>query len=109
MSLYIHPWRVEMDIQEVKIGTRFELELINSLGEKKSQTYISQLVETSTKSDLLVLCPIFESKYVFIATGSNIRITGTIIMPQFDLQPIKFVGAGVIGGTPDQQIEGCRF
>jgi c-di-GMP-binding flagellar brake protein YcgR len=63
-----------MDIQDAKIGTRLELELINSFGTKIGQTYVSQLIDIKNKEDIIILCPIFESQFVFIASGSNVRI-----------------------------------
>ncbi|MCX8129309.1 MAG: flagellar brake domain-containing protein [Clostridia bacterium] len=62
-----------MNIREIVIGTRLEVELINSLGEKTGQTYVSQLIDIVNNEDALILCPIYESKFVFIAQGSNMR------------------------------------
>lgn len=63
-----------MRIQEVKIGTRLELEIINREGLKIGLTYISQLLEISNSESIIISCPIYESKYVFIALGTNVRI-----------------------------------
>jgi c-di-GMP-binding flagellar brake protein YcgR len=60
-------------MNEIKIGTRLELELINGLGEKIGQTYISQIIDI--KGDNIVIAvPIRESRVLFIPIGSKARM-----------------------------------
>ncbi len=62
-----------MNMNEIKIGTRLELELINGLGEKIGQTYISQIIDI--KGDKIVIAaPIHESRVLFIPIGSKARM-----------------------------------
>jgi c-di-GMP-binding flagellar brake protein YcgR len=64
-----------MDIKKVKIGTKLELELINSLGEKIGQTYISQLTDVFDMQNISIGAPIHESRLMLITSGTKVRIT----------------------------------
>ena len=64
-----------MDIREIKIGTKLELEIINHEDMKLGMTHASQLLEIVNAESLTILNPIHESKYAFIALGTRIRIT----------------------------------
>lgn len=63
-----------MNIQDIKIGTKLEIELINSAGEKIGQTFISQIMDITDSTNIVVAAPMFESKIAFIPTGEKIRL-----------------------------------
>lgn len=63
-----------MNINEIKIGTRLELELINGLGEKIGQTYISQIIDIKDGDKIVLAAPIHESRVLFIPIGSKARM-----------------------------------
>lgn len=62
-----------MNIFEVKLGTRLEIDLINSLGEKIGKTYISQLMEIVDRHSIIMAAPIHESRLMFIPNGTRVR------------------------------------
>jgi c-di-GMP-binding flagellar brake protein YcgR len=62
------------NIKGIKIGTRFELELVNSLGEKVGQTYISQLIDSLDGDKIAIATPIRGSRVLFIPIGSTARL-----------------------------------
>lgn len=63
-----------MNINDIKVGTRLEIELLNNTDEKVGQTYISQIVDIIDDSTLLVAAPIHESRLSLIPTGTKIRL-----------------------------------
>lgn len=64
-----------MLIEKIKTGTRLELEIITPEGQRLGLTHISQFIEVVNPTNILISCPIFESKYVFIALGTPLRLT----------------------------------
>lgn len=64
-----------MKLHELQTGTRLELELINNLGVKIGNTYISQLLEPVRGTDMIISAPIFESRLIFVALSTNLHIT----------------------------------
>lgn len=63
-----------MNITDVRIGTRMELELVNRMGDATSQLYVTQLIDILNENEIIIPCPIFESKFVFIATETRVRL-----------------------------------
>ncbi len=64
-----------MTPQEIKIGTRLELELLNKIGEKVGYTYVSQLLEQQESNCMVISAPIFEAKLIFIPRQAQLRLT----------------------------------
>ncbi len=60
-------------ITDTKIGTRFEIELLDSLGGKIGSTYTSQLLDIKDSENLTIAAPIQESRLMLIPSGSSIR------------------------------------
>lgn len=60
---------------DAKIGTKFEIELIDSLGGKIGSTYTSQLLDIRDDEHIVIASPIHESRLLLIPSGSTIRCT----------------------------------
>lgn len=60
---------------EVKLGTRLELELFDTNGEKVGRTYVSQLLEHQSHNLLVISAPIFEARLVYIPDNMPIHLT----------------------------------
>jgi len=63
-----------MDVKKIPIGTKFDLELINSIGERIGKIYISQLLDVIDSKNIIMSCPIHESRLTFIANGTHVRV-----------------------------------
>lgn len=63
-----------MDAAKIPLGTKFDLELINSLGERIGKVYVSQLLDITDSQNIIISCPIHESRLTFIANGTKIRV-----------------------------------
>ena len=64
-----------MTPQEIGLGTRLELELLNRHGEKVGHTFVSQLLEYQSDGQLVISSPIHEARLGFIPRDVNIRLT----------------------------------
>lgn len=64
-----------MTPQEIKIGTRFEFEMLNNRDEKVGNTFVTQLLEHQSDSSIVISAPISESRVIFVPTGITIRLT----------------------------------
>ncbi|HEX2947669.1 MAG TPA: PilZ domain-containing protein [Clostridia bacterium] len=64
-----------MTPQEIDLGTRFELELLNRQGEKVGNTFVSQLLEHQADGSMVISSPIHEARLVFIPMDVHIRLT----------------------------------
>ncbi len=64
-----------MTANEINLGTRLELELLNRQGEKVGNTFVSQLLEHQGDGLLVISSPIHEARLVFIPRDINIRLT----------------------------------
>jgi c-di-GMP-binding flagellar brake protein YcgR len=64
-----------MQFKELQTGTRLELELINSLGEKIAGPYVSQLLEPVSETRMIISTPIFESRLIFIPLNGKLHIS----------------------------------
>lgn len=60
--------------QHIRIGTKLELEVINNLGQKQGNTYISQLIDIVDPDTIMIAAPIYGSRVIFIPTGAKLRI-----------------------------------
>lgn len=63
-----------MNIREIAIGTKLELEVLTNQDQKIGLTHMSQMIELIDSQNVAILCPIHESKYVFITLGTRVRI-----------------------------------
>jgi c-di-GMP-binding flagellar brake protein YcgR len=64
-----------MRFEELKVGTRLELELLDSKGERIGNIYISQILDAVRRDNIIVSAPIYESRLIFIPVGAKMRIT----------------------------------
>lgn len=64
-----------MKLQDIQIGTRLELELLNKNSEKIGNTYISQLLEHPGNSIMVISSPIFEARLIYIPLQAQLRLT----------------------------------
>lgn len=65
-----------MNFEEIPIGTRLELDLLDGAGQKAGHTYVSQLLEPiSDHASVVISTPISEAKLIFIPLGQRVRIT----------------------------------
>jgi len=62
-----------MTPQEIRIGTRLELELLNNV-EEAAQIYVSQLLEIQGSGTIVVSSPIYEARLIFIPPLERIRL-----------------------------------
>ena len=58
----------------LRIGIKLELEVVNSLGDRIGQVYISQLMDILDESNIVIAAPIHESRLMLITPGTKIRI-----------------------------------
>lgn len=63
-----------MILDDIGIGTRLELELIDKDGKKIGKTFISQVYEPLANNSMLILSPIFESRLIYIPVNALIRL-----------------------------------
>jgi c-di-GMP-binding flagellar brake protein YcgR len=63
-----------MNIQELKIGTRLEIEQLDRDGKNRGPVYVSQLLHAPSERNVVIASPIFESVDVPIHTGSHLRV-----------------------------------
>ena len=63
-----------MTPQEIQIGTRLELDLLNKNSEKSGSTYISQLLEHQESSTMVISAPIFEARLIYIPLEAQLRL-----------------------------------
>jgi|LSQX01.2.fsa_nt_gb c-di-GMP-binding flagellar brake protein YcgR len=64
-----------MTPQEIKIGTRFEFEMLDSNYERVGHTLVSQLLELQPDGSMVISVPISEARIVFVPTGITVRLT----------------------------------
>ena len=63
-----------MDIKTIGIGTRLELELFNSKGEKQRPLLVSQFEGMLSQNEIEVVAPIYEGKIYPVHTGTIIDV-----------------------------------
>ncbi len=63
-----------MILQDIQIGTRLELELLNKNNEKVGNAYISQLLEHQENNLMVISAPIFEARLIFIPLQSQLQL-----------------------------------
>lgn len=64
-----------MTLSEIKLGTRFELELFDNNGEKVGRTYVSQLLEHQSQNLLVISAPISEARLIYIPDNMPIHLS----------------------------------
>ena len=64
-----------MFVRDIKIGTRLELNRLNSLGDVQGDTYVSQILEHHGRDMLVISAPIHESRIIYIPDGMRINLT----------------------------------
>lgn len=64
-----------MDIFDVSIGTRLDLEIVNNSNESMSKSYACQLIDIIDKENIIVPIPIQQTRVIFIPTNARMRIT----------------------------------
>jgi len=64
-----------MTPRNIRLGTRFELEIIEKNGEKVGGTYISQLLEHQKDGLLVISVPIYGTQLVFIPDNILLRLS----------------------------------
>jgi|GEM_PF-736230 c-di-GMP-binding flagellar brake protein YcgR len=63
-----------MTLQEIKIGTRLELDILSKYGEKVGNTLVSQLLEYQDDGTMVISAPIYESRVFYIPSDVTIRL-----------------------------------
>lgn len=63
--------------QDVQIGTRLELVVLNNKGEKTGSTYISQMLEYHDDGFILISAPISEARLIYIPDDTHISLSFT--------------------------------
>lgn len=63
-----------MKTSEMKLGIKLEMEIINSIGERIGQSYVSQLMDIIDKDNITIAAPIHEARLMLITNGTRIRI-----------------------------------
>ncbi|MGI6779013.1 MAG: flagellar brake protein [Acetivibrionales bacterium] len=63
-----------MNITELKIGTRLEIELLNHLGDKKGPAYVSQLLRIVDQENIIIASPIHKSVVIPVHAGTRVRV-----------------------------------
>lgn len=64
-----------MTLQEIKIGTRLELEIQNKSGEKVGSALISQMQEYQEDGLIVISAPIYEARLIYLPNDVQIRIS----------------------------------
>ncbi len=64
-----------MEIKELKVGTRLELDILGNNGQRIGSTYISQVLEPVKNKDLVISAPIYESRLIYVPVNGKVRIT----------------------------------
>ena len=64
-----------MEVRDLKIGTRLELEILGSTGKRMGNTYISQVLEPVKDRSLIISAPIYESRLIYVPVNGKVRIT----------------------------------
>ena len=64
-----------MDINDVKLGTRLELEVLDDFGERINNIYVSQVLEPVVNGNVVISTPIFENRLIYIPLDHRVRIT----------------------------------
>lgn len=64
-----------MEVIDLNIGTRFELEILGTNGNRIGTTHISKLLEHVNERTLIVSAPIYESRLIYVPLNGKVRIT----------------------------------
>ncbi len=64
-----------MEVRDLKIGTRLELEILDGDGKKIGNTYVSQVLEPVKDRTLIISAPIYESRLIYVPMNGKVRIT----------------------------------
>jgi c-di-GMP-binding flagellar brake protein YcgR len=63
-----------MNIKEYKIGSRLEIQQLDSSGKGRGPVYVSQLLHAPNEKNVVIASPIFESVDVPIRTGAVLKV-----------------------------------
>lgn len=63
-----------MTPQDISIGTRLELEMLNNNGERIGNLFISQLLEHQDDGMMVISAPISGSRVIFVPDGITLRL-----------------------------------
>ena len=66
---------MQMTPQDIALGTRLELEMIDDNGERIGNVYVSQLLEHQEDGTMVISAPISGSRVIYIPDGITIRLT----------------------------------
>lgn len=64
-----------MEVRDLKIGTRLELEILDGDGKRIGNTYVSQVLEPVKDRSLIISAPIYESRLIYVPVNGIVRIT----------------------------------
>ena len=64
-----------MNAREIRVGTKLEFEIINSIGSKIGQSFKSELIDIVSDMEIIISYPINESRLMFISVGTKIKVT----------------------------------
>jgi len=64
-----------MSPQDIVIGTRLELEMLDDNGERIGNVYVSQLLEHQEDGTIVISAPISGSRVIYVPDGITIRLT----------------------------------
>ena len=90
-----------MNILDTKIGTKLEIELINRVGQKIGQTFISQIMDIIDRNNVVIAAPMHESRITYIPIGVKVRLI--FIHEKYGL--LSFIGTVVKKEKRDNLIE----
>jgi c-di-GMP-binding flagellar brake protein YcgR len=96
--------RMLMNVHEIKIGTKLELDLIDSLVWKNSHTHISQLLDVLDENNIIIASPIRRSRFVHIPLNSSVRLI--FFQPGYGLISCtgKITSIGAEGNLPELKV-----
>ena len=89
-----------MNARGIKLGTKLKFNLINSMGEKISETYTSKFVDILGDNEMAIISPLNKLKLMFMPLDSRIKacffheehgqlnFTGSIIFKDVDNTPM---------------------
>lgn len=71
---FVNREQVKMIPQDLKPGTRLELELLSRNGKRVGITHISQFLETQENGCLIISAPILEARLIYIPVSAQLNV-----------------------------------